>query len=68
LVFLVDGKRLVPRLDQAKWQWAYYDLPTEDLLTMIASRKVEGRVNFQEFILSDKKVRVLAEFASMLKP
>jgi hypothetical protein len=68
LVFLADAKRIAPSHDHGSWEHAWFRLQTEDLLTMIASSSVQGRVNSEVFELRDSDVKTLADLASTLGP
>lgn len=68
LVFLVGVNRIEPSTDQRVWEWAYFDLRTIDLLEMVKTRDVRGRVHYREFSLSAKDYEALYDFASILKP
>jgi hypothetical protein len=68
LIFLVDGRRIAPRLIGTEYQVANYELKTEDLLAIINAKSVRGRAEFSEFVLTKGDVTALRDFASMLRP
>lgn len=66
--FIADGVRIAPEHDSGSFDRATFRLNTTDLLSIVAAKAIEGRLNYEEFTLTETDISIMRNFASTLHP